>query len=70
MVNWTTIIEAYKKNSLIDLEKLLLFAPVKNPETTYIESSIGWGLRLYVRFVKKIRLYLQGYQPLCKSVRD
>lgn len=41
MVNWMKIIDLYKKNLLSDLEKLLLIPLVKNPEMSYIETSIG-----------------------------
>lgn len=33
MVNWTKIIEPYKKNLLIDLEKLLPISSIKDLET-------------------------------------
>ena len=38
MVNWTKIIAPYKKNLLIDLEKLLLIPSVKDLETASPEA--------------------------------
>lgn len=45
MVNWTKIIEPYKKNLLIDLEKLLLIPSVKDPETTSPDAPFGRGIQ-------------------------
>ena len=41
MVNWMKIIEPYKKNLLIDLEKLLLIPSVRVLETASPESLFG-----------------------------
>ena len=41
MVNWMKIIEPYKKNLLIDLEKLLLIPSVRDFETASPEALFG-----------------------------
>ena len=41
MVNWMKIIEPYKKNLLIDLEKLLLIPSVRGLETASPEALFG-----------------------------
>lgn len=41
MINWTKIIELYKKNLLIDLEKLLLIPLVRDFETASPEALFG-----------------------------
>lgn len=41
MVNWMKIIEPYKKNLLIDLEKLLLIPSVRDLETASPEALFG-----------------------------
>ncbi|EEK09277.1 hypothetical protein FOC73_08055 [Streptococcus salivarius] len=41
MVNWMKIIEPYKKNLLIDLEKLLLIPSVRVLETASPEALFG-----------------------------
>lgn len=45
MVNWTKIIAPYKKNLLIDLEKLLLIPSVKDLETAFPEAPFGQGIQ-------------------------
>ena len=45
MVNWTKIIAPYKKNLLIDLEKLLLIPSVKDLETASPEAPFGQGIQ-------------------------
>lgn len=57
MVNWTKIIEPYKKNLLIDLEKLLPIFSIKDLETASPEPPL-WtryprNSQLYGRFRKK-----------------
>ncbi|WP_295593494.1 hypothetical protein [uncultured Streptococcus sp.] len=44
MVNWTKIIEPYKKNLLIDLEKLLPISSIKDLETASPEPPFGQGI--------------------------
>ncbi|WP_455460075.1 hypothetical protein [Streptococcus salivarius] len=45
MVNWTKIIEPYKKNLLIDLEKLLLIPSVRDVEKASPEALFGQDIQ-------------------------
>ena len=58
MINWTKIIELYKKNLLIDLEKLLLIPLVRDFETASPEALFGQDI---IEIIEQINLLFEIY---------